>query len=76
MQPLFAHHDMLEALDVLGINPVTPMDHALALSAYALLAFALFVGLRWAGRGIARRARSTQTASEPLPALTPRTLEG
>jgi hypothetical protein len=25
MQPILAHHDMLEALDFLGLNPVTPL---------------------------------------------------
>ena len=76
MHPLFAHHDMLEVLDVFGVHPVTPSDHALALATHALLAFVLFLGLKWAGRGLSRRVRSARTVSESLPMMTPRTLEG
>jgi hypothetical protein len=76
MHPLFAHHDMLEVLDVLGFNPVTPLDHALALATYALLALVTFLGLKWAGRGLSRRLRPEQADPEPLPIATPRTLEG
>jgi hypothetical protein len=76
MKPLFAHHDMLEALDVLGFHPVTSFDHSLALATYALLAFALFFGLKWAGRRLSRRVCSAHALSEPLSAITPRALEG
>jgi hypothetical protein len=76
MPLLFAHHDMLEMLDVLGLNPVTPLDHALALATYALLALVAFLGLKWAGRGLSRRIRRGRNDSEPLPIATPRTLEG
>jgi hypothetical protein len=76
MHPLFAHHDMRETLDVLGINPATPLDHALALASYGLLAFALFLGLRWAGQGLSRLVRSARTLPEPSSATTTRAVEG
>jgi hypothetical protein len=76
MHLLFAHHDMLEVLDVLGLNPVTPLDHALALATYVLLALVVFLGLKWAGRRLFRRVRPERIDSEPLPIATPRTLEG
>jgi hypothetical protein len=76
MHRLFAHHDMLEVLDVLGLNPVTPLDHALALATYALLALVAFLGLRWAGRGLTRRARPERNDPETRPIATTRTLEG
>jgi hypothetical protein len=55
---------------------VTPLDHALALATFALLAFVAFLGLKWAGRGLSRQVRPGQTDSEPLPIAMPRTLEG
>jgi hypothetical protein len=78
MHLLFAHHDMLEVLDVLGFHPVTPLDHALAIATYALLAIVAYLGLKWAGRGLSRRSRPERNDnhSEPLPDATPRTLEG
>lgn len=76
MIPLFAHHDMLEALDVLGFHPVTPVDHALALASYGLLAFALFYGLKWAGRRLSRRVRPARALSEPLSVITEQAVEG
>lgn len=76
MHLLFAHHDMLEALDFLGLNPVTPLDHAQALATYALLALVAFLVLKRAARGLPRRARPERTDPEPLPIATPRTLEG
>lgn len=76
MHLLFAHHDMLEALDVLGLNPVTPLDHTLALATYTLLALIAFLGLKRFGRGLSRRVRPERNDSEPLPIATPRTLEG
>jgi hypothetical protein len=76
MDLLFAHHDMLEVLDVLGLNPVTPLDHALALATYALLVLVAFLGLKRAGRSLSRRVRPDRTDSESLPIATPRTLEG
>jgi hypothetical protein len=76
MKPLFAHHDMLEALDFLGFHPVTPVNHSLALATYALLAFALFFRLKWAGRRLSRGVRSAHARSEPLAVITPRAVEG
>jgi hypothetical protein len=55
---------------------VTPLDHALALATYALLALVTFLGLKWAGRGLSRRLRPEQTDPEALPIATPRALEG
>jgi hypothetical protein len=76
MQPLFAHHDMLDTLDVLGLNPVTPLDHALVFAIYAAPAVVAFLGLRWAARGVPRRVRTDRTASATSPIITPRALEG
>jgi hypothetical protein len=75
MNPLFAHHDMLEAFDFLDLKPVTSLDHGLALATYTLLAVALALGLRWAGRRLSRQFRSAQAYSEPLSAIMPRTVE-
>ena len=77
MQLLFAHHDMLDALDVLGLHPVTPLDHALALVFYMMLASAALFGLRWAWRAISHRVRSTrEIVSEPSSIAASRSLEG
>ena len=76
MHPLFAHHDILETLDVLGFNPVTPLDHALALASYGLLAFALFLGLRWAGQRLSRLVRSARALPELSSVTPPRAVEG
>lgn len=59
MQLLFAHHDMLEVLDVLGFKPVTPLGHVLTFTVYGLLAFGLIAGLHRAGRSLFRWSRST-----------------
>lgn len=37
MPYLFAHHDILETLDVLRLHPTSPGEHAIALVVYALL---------------------------------------
>jgi len=42
MNLIFAHHDMLSALDVLHIHPVTAMDHVVAFLVYALVASGAF----------------------------------
>jgi HAMP domain-containing protein len=76
MQPLFAHHDMLDSLDFLGLNPVTPLGHVMVLAVYAMLAMVAFLGLRWAARGVSRRVRTGRTTSATSPIITPRTLEG
>jgi hypothetical protein len=76
MNPLFAHHDMLETLDFLGFNPVTPLDHALSLATYTLLALALVIGLRWTGRRLSHRFGSARVHSKPLSGITPRAVEG
>jgi hypothetical protein len=76
MQPLFAHHDMLDALDILNLHPVTPLEHALAFAIYAALVFVAFLALRWAWRGLSRRVRSARTVSEPSLITASRSLEG
>ena len=76
MPLLFAHHDMLDSLDVLHLNPVTPLDHALALATYAMLGLVLILGLRWARRALSLRVRSARAISRPGSPIESRGLEG
>lgn len=57
MRPLFAHHDMLDSLDFLGLAPTTVLDHAVAFLIYgALLAAVVLLplGLRRLRANLAR----------------------
>ena len=76
MPLLFAHHDMFDSLDVLHLNPVTPLDHALAVATYAMLALVLILGLRWARRALSLRVRSARAISGPGSPIESRGLEG
>lgn len=76
MPLLFAHHDMFDSLDVLHLNPVTPLDHALALASYAMLGLVLILGLRGARRALSLRVRSARAISGPSPLIESRSLEG
>jgi hypothetical protein len=76
MPLLFAHHDMFDALDVLHLNPVTPLDHALALATYAALGLVLVLGLRWAGRAVLRRVPPARAISGLGSSIESRSLEG
>ena len=76
MPLLFAHHDMFDSLDVLHLNPVTPLDHALAVGTYAMLALVLILGLRWARRAFSLRVRSARAISGPGSLIESRSLEG
>jgi hypothetical protein len=76
MQLPFAHHDMFDALDMLSLNPVTTLEHALAFAIYATLVVVAFLGLRWARRGLSRRIRTARTVSNPSLIMTSRSLEG
>lgn len=50
MPAIFAHHDMLDSLDVLGLGPETTLEHVGAFTIYALLFYVAFAGTRWAVR--------------------------
>jgi hypothetical protein len=50
---LFAHHEMLDSLDVFRLHPTTPGEHAVAFAVYALL----ILGVAFAARAGSRRCR-------------------
>ena len=76
MPLLFAHHDMFDSLDVLHLNPLTPLDHALAVATYAMLALVLLLGLRRARRALSLRVWSARAISAPGSPIESRGLEG
>ena len=58
MSLIFAHHDMLDSLDVLGLNPVTSQEHAFAFLIYTTLALLVVRGLAWAKPKVLRLVRT------------------
>lgn|GEM_PF-4826312 len=75
MPRIFAHHNMLEGLDALGLNPVTPLDHALAFGIYALITFVVAAGLTWAGQRLLGRHRGRREVARPMLGQSAQTLE-
>ena len=63
MPLIFAHHDMLDSLDVLHLHPTTPGEHAVAFAGYALLilgvACAARIGSGWCRTALADRRRQS-----------------
>lgn len=61
MDPLFAHHGpgLMESIDFLHLDPVTPLEHAVAFGVYgSLLAVVALVALKLTGLTLSRRGRS------------------
>ncbi|HEY2156289.1 MAG TPA: hypothetical protein VGH33_11710 [Isosphaeraceae bacterium] len=61
MPLLFAHHDMLDGLDFLRLNPTTPGEHAFAFAVYALLLVGVVNVARF-GWGGCRKALASRTS--------------
>ncbi len=64
MFTLFAHHDLLQTLDFLGLRPVSALDHVVAFIAYSLLLGAV-IGAGLSARRVIQQARRVSRQTDP-----------